>query len=92
MVPPQPPRRRKRRIPERDLVDRLRKYESLLSQNGIEFESLGPDVKITDQGTVEEGDELDADFIRPRAKESPAGGPDPDGVISSPGETPHVPK
>lgn len=92
VVPPQPPRRRKRRIPERDLVDRLRKYEALLSQNGIEFESLGPDVKITDQGTVEEGDELESDFIRPRARESPAGGPAPEEVISSPGETPHVPK
>ncbi|RYP65743.1 hypothetical protein DL769_006237 [Monosporascus sp. CRB-8-3] len=92
VVPPQPPRRRKKRIPERDLVDRLRKYEALLAQNGIEFESLGPDVKVTDQGTVEEGDELDTDFIRPRARESPAGGPDPDEVISSPGETPHVPK
>lgn len=92
VVPPQPPRRRKKRIPERDLVDRLRKYETLLAQNGIEFESLGPDVKIVDQGTVEEGDELESDFIRPRAKESPAGGPGPDEVISSPGETPHVPK
>ncbi|KAI0514767.1 fungal-specific transcription factor domain-containing protein [Xylaria bambusicola] len=90
VVPPQPPRRRKKRIPERDLVDRLRKYEALLSQNGIEFESLGPDIKITDPGSVEEGDELDPDFNRPRAKASPAGA-DSD-VISSAGEKLHRPR
>ncbi|KAI0441174.1 fungal-specific transcription factor domain-containing protein [Xylaria telfairii] len=90
VVPPQPPRRRKKRIPERDLVDRLRKYEALLSQNGIEFESLGPDIKITDPGSVEEGDELDPDFTRQRAKGSPAG-PDSD-VISSVGENLHRPR
>ncbi|KAI0378038.1 hypothetical protein F5Y04DRAFT_166125 [Hypomontagnella monticulosa] len=89
VVPPQPPRRRKKRIPERDLVERLRKYEALLSQNGIEFDSLGPDVKIVDPGSVEDGDELEPEFIRQRSKESPAG-VDPD-LISSPGETGHVP-
>ncbi|RYC65994.1 hypothetical protein CHU98_g260 [Xylaria longipes] len=90
VVPPQPPRRRKKRIPERDLVDRLRKYEALLSQNGIEFESLGPDIKITDPGSVEEGDELDPDFLRQRARASPAG-PGSD-VISSAGENLHRPR
>ncbi|KAI1415809.1 hypothetical protein F5Y13DRAFT_206739 [Hypoxylon sp. FL1857] len=90
VVPPQPPRRRKKRIPERDLVERLRKYEALLSQNGIEFDSLGPDVKIVDPGSVEDGDELEPEFIRQRSKESPAG-VDPD-LISSPGETAHVPR
>ncbi|KAL7629101.1 hypothetical protein AAE478_000619 [Parahypoxylon ruwenzoriense] len=90
VVPPQPPRRRKKRIPERDLVERLRKYEALLSQNGIEFDSLGPDVKIIDPGSVEDGDELEPEFIRQRSRESPAG-VDPN-LISSPGETPHVPR
>ncbi|KAI0485984.1 fungal-specific transcription factor domain-containing protein [Xylaria cf. heliscus] len=90
VVPPQPPRRRKKRIPERDLVDRLRKYEALLSQNGIEFESLGPDIKITDPGSVEEGDELDPDFTRQRAKASPAG-PDSE-LITSAGENLHRPR
>ncbi|KAH9905119.1 hypothetical protein F4778DRAFT_769865 [Xylariomycetidae sp. FL2044] len=90
VVPPQPPRRRKKRVPEKDLVERLRKYEALLSQNGIEFESLGPDVKIVDPGTAEDGDELDPEFIRPRVKDSPAG-TDPE-LISSPGETTHVPR
>ncbi|GAP87396.2 putative fungal specific transcription factor domain-containing protein [Rosellinia necatrix] len=90
VVPPQPPRRRKKRIPERDLVDRLRKYEALLTQNGIAFESLGPDIKITDPGSVEEGDELDPDFTRQRAKGSPAGAESD--VISSAGENLHRPR
>ncbi|KAI1073758.1 hypothetical protein F5B20DRAFT_586954 [Whalleya microplaca] len=90
VVPPQPPRRRKKRVPERDLVDRLRKYEALLSQNGIEFDSLGTDIKIMDPGSVEDGDELEPEFLRQRIKESP-GDTDPT-LISSPGETPHVPR
>lgn len=32
--------RRKRRFPERELLDRLHNYESLLRQNNIQFESL----------------------------------------------------
>ncbi|KAI0008829.1 hypothetical protein F4779DRAFT_641318 [Xylariaceae sp. FL0662B] len=90
VVPPQPPRRRKKRVPERDLVERLRKYEALLLQNGIEFDSLGPDIKIMDPGSVEDGDELEPEFLRQRIKESP-GDTDPN-LISSPGETPHVPR
>lgn len=34
------PRQRKRRFPERELLERLRKYEDLLRQNNINFESL----------------------------------------------------
>ncbi|KAE8387972.1 fungal-specific transcription factor domain-containing protein [Aspergillus alliaceus] len=32
-----PPRRRKKKLHERDLVDRLKKYEALMSQHGINF-------------------------------------------------------
>ncbi|KAH8680940.1 fungal-specific transcription factor domain-containing protein [Xylariales sp. PMI_506] len=88
VIPPQPPRRRKKRVAERDLVERLRKYEALLTLHGIEFEALGPDIKITDPGTAQEGDELDTDFVRVK---DPAGQADPD-LISSPGETPHMPR
>ncbi|KAI1814332.1 fungal-specific transcription factor domain-containing protein [Poronia punctata] len=90
VVPPLPPRRRKKRIPERDLVDRLRRYEALMTQHGIDFEPLGPDIKVTDPGSVEEGDELEADFTRPRASASPTGA-DAD-IISSPGENLHRPR
>ncbi|KAL4974675.1 hypothetical protein BDW66DRAFT_167631 [Aspergillus desertorum] len=37
------PRRRKRRFPERELLDRLRQYEALLRQNDIEFDPLHPE-------------------------------------------------
>lgn len=54
VVPPQPPRRRKKNKPqERDLIDRLRKYESLLSQHGVDFDPIAAaDLKAhsTDHG------------------------------------------
>ncbi|CAK7238406.1 hypothetical protein SEUCBS140593_010656 [Sporothrix eucalyptigena] len=34
------PRRRRRRFPERELLDRVRHYETLLRQNNVRFESL----------------------------------------------------
>lgn len=39
-IPTQASRRRKRRFPERELLERLRKYEDLLRQNNIQFEPL----------------------------------------------------
>ena len=36
----QTPRQRRRRFPERELLERLRHYESLLRQNDIKFEPL----------------------------------------------------
>jgi hypothetical protein len=38
-----PRERRKRRFPERELLERLRKYEDLLRQNSIKFEPLHKD-------------------------------------------------
>lgn len=37
------PRQRRRRFPERELLDRLRQYEQLLRQNNIPFEPLHSD-------------------------------------------------
>ena len=34
------PRQRRRRFPERELLDRLRRYEGLLRKNNIDFEPL----------------------------------------------------
>jgi hypothetical protein len=51
-VPPQPPRRRKKKPQERDLVERLKKYEALLSQHGVSFEPIGPDLKNLDGDEV----------------------------------------
>ncbi|RJE21381.1 Transcription factor [Aspergillus sclerotialis] len=39
-IPTQASRRRRRRFPERELLERLRKYEDLLRQNNIQFEPL----------------------------------------------------
>ncbi|KAE8383205.1 fungal-specific transcription factor domain-containing protein [Aspergillus bertholletiae] len=40
VLPPQAPRRRKKKLTERDLIDRVRKYEALLSQHGVSFDSV----------------------------------------------------
>ncbi|KAK3318303.1 fungal-specific transcription factor domain-containing protein [Apodospora peruviana] len=50
VVPPQPPRRRKKKPHERDLIDRLRKYENLLSQHGVNFEPIAHELKHADNG------------------------------------------
>ena len=64
VIPPQPPRRRKKKPHERELVDRLRKYESLLSQHGVTFDPIAHDLKHGDQGssTIDELDELQHDL------------------------------
>ena len=61
VVPPQPPRRRKRRLQEKDLVDRLRRYEALLAENGIQYDAIGPDSRSEGPHNVDV-DELDNDF------------------------------
>jgi hypothetical protein len=70
VVPPQRPRRR-RKPHERDLVDRLRTYETLLAKNGIKFESIESDLRrIRRRGGGagagvsggDDMDELDDDF------------------------------
>lgn len=50
VVPPQPPRRRKKKPHERDLIERLRKYENLMSQHGLNFEPIAHELKPTDAG------------------------------------------
>jgi hypothetical protein len=43
MPAPVASRQRRRRFPERELLDRLRQYEDLLRQNNIKFEPLHKD-------------------------------------------------
>ncbi|KAF3767727.1 hypothetical protein M406DRAFT_226655, partial [Cryphonectria parasitica EP155] len=59
VVPPQPPRRRKKRPHERELIDRLKKYESLLSQHGVDFEPIGQALRSSDPSAIDEVDELE---------------------------------
>ena len=60
VVPPQPPRRRKKRLHEKDLVDRLKKYEELLKENGVKFDSLDKDFRGEDK--EDDVDDLENDF------------------------------
>lgn len=48
VVPPQPPRRRRKKPHERDLIERLKKYESLLAQHGVNFDPIADDFKASD--------------------------------------------
>lgn len=48
VVPPQPPRRRRKKPHERDLVERLKKYEALLAQHGVSFDPIADDFKPSD--------------------------------------------
>ncbi|KAJ5662482.1 uncharacterized protein N7477_010098 [Penicillium maclennaniae] len=41
VVAPQPARRRKKKLLERDLIERLKKYEALMTQHGIDFDLFG---------------------------------------------------
>ncbi len=52
--------RRKRRFPERELLERLRKYEDLLRQNNIKFKPLHKDpAEEKESSNAQGGDETD---------------------------------
>ncbi|KAM0313199.1 hypothetical protein ACHAO8_005696 [Botrytis cinerea] len=57
------PRQRRRRFAERELLDRLRKYEDLLRQNNIKFEPLH-------KGSPRTGSHNDSDDEQPKATAS----------------------
>lgn len=75
VVPPQPPRRRKKRLQEKDLFERLKKYETLLSENGVTFEPIGQELR-QDGAQGDDVDELEDDFemlkTSPEASMSPS--------------------
>ncbi|KIW72514.1 hypothetical protein PV04_00699 [Phialophora macrospora] len=65
------PRQRRRRFPERELLDRLRKYEDLLHQNNITFEPLHKEVAGQSANDTENGDDSDGpDALTPARPES----------------------
>jgi hypothetical protein len=59
-------RRRRRRFPERELLERLRKYEDLLRQNNIKFEPLRKDPTGKKESPDVEGG-YDSDDEQPKA-------------------------
>lgn len=52
-------RPRRRRFPERELLDRLRRYEGLLRGHGIGFEALHPEAEESSHPTVGSQDAAD---------------------------------
>jgi hypothetical protein len=63
VVPPHPPRRRRKKLQEKDLLERLKKYESLLNDNGVKFDPIGKDIRDDgEDGRMEDVDELENDF------------------------------
>jgi hypothetical protein len=75
VVPPQPPRRRKKRLQERDLVDRLKKYESLLTEHGVKFESIGQELRAPENNHPEDVEDLENDFEGLRTSPSASASP-----------------
>ncbi|GKT45535.1 aurofusarin cluster transcription factor aurR2 [Colletotrichum spaethianum] len=49
--------RRKKRLQERDLVDRLKKYENLLAENGVKFDPIAADLKASDRNSMHMDDD-----------------------------------
>jgi hypothetical protein len=67
-------RQRKRRFPERELLDRLRKYENLLRQNHVKFEPLHKDPAV-DKDSPNTGTTFDSDEEKPEGLTPEASSP-----------------
>jgi hypothetical protein len=64
---------RKRRFPERELLDRLRKYEDLLRQNNVKFEPLHKDgAREKESPNTHAGDSSDDDHPAAMANDFPS--------------------
>lgn len=74
-------RQRKRRFPERDLLDRLRKYEDIMRQNNIKFEPLHKESPDKYSPKVEGGGGYDSD--EEPSKTASLDRPSPDTTTSS---------
>lgn len=74
VVPPAPPRRRKKRLQERDLIDRLKKYEDLLRDNNVKFDGIDFDAR--GEGELDDlGDDFEGLKTTPEdTSSSPASG------------------
>jgi hypothetical protein len=67
--------RRRRRFPERELLERLRKYEDLLRQNNIKFEPLHKDkdpAKEKESPNTQGGDESEDEQPEAAGKDWPS--------------------
>jgi hypothetical protein len=55
------PKQRRRRFPERELLDRLRHYETLLKHHRIQFDPLHPSAAVTKEEPSPSVGEVDDD-------------------------------
>ncbi|KAG5657463.1 hypothetical protein KAF25_006027 [Fusarium avenaceum] len=72
-VPATQPRQRKRRFPERELLERLRKYEAIMRQNNVKFDALHDgtnDVKSSPDDYYSDHEQGDDESSRARSEET----------------------
>jgi hypothetical protein len=50
-VPATQPRQRKRRFPERELLERLKKYETIMRQNNVKFDAMHNETNNTEKSS-----------------------------------------
>jgi hypothetical protein len=70
-------------LQEKDLIDRLKKYETLLTENGVKFESIQAELRASGQSAVgalgsdpaDEVAELENDFEGLRASPGSSASP-----------------
>ncbi|KAM0281788.1 hypothetical protein ACHAQH_003370 [Verticillium albo-atrum] len=62
VVAPNPPRRRKKHLQEKDLIDRLKKYETLLAENGVSIDPIARDLRVSNHGGIDEVADLENDL------------------------------
>ncbi|KAI6782117.1 putative transcriptional regulatory protein-like protein [Emericellopsis cladophorae] len=65
------PRRRKKRLQEKDLIDRLKKYEGMLSEHGVRFEPIGQDLR-SDGPQGDDVEDLESEFHALKASPHPS--------------------
>lgn len=72
-MPATQPRQRKRRFPERELLERLRKYEAIMRQNNVKFDALHDgtnDVKSSPDDYYSDHEQEDDESSRARSEET----------------------
>ena len=71
MVPPQPTQEA---VQEKDLIERLKKYEGMLSEHGVLFEPIVQDLR-SDGFQGDDVEELESDFHELKASPHPSMSP-----------------
>ena len=67
-MPATQPRPRRRRFPERELLERLRRYETLMKQNGVNFDPLHDDAGMAKSSPQDYDSENENESHQPRTE------------------------